>query len=125
MSTTMTITKSQPRPAQAGVMDHSIYPPIERFQTIDGLLRSHAAETEQTSAICYPVKAAADFEEHTAAEIDRYTDVAAQYYIDHGLYPAVSVTICYFAISKPTDMISSGSDVGQSTSCCFIGRFKL
>lgn len=124
MSTTMTITKSQPRPAQAGVMDHSIYPPIERFQTIDGLLRSHAAEEEQKSAICYPVKAAADFEEHTPAEVDRYTNVAAQYYIDQGLYPAVSIIMRQF-INKPTDMTSTGSDAGQSTRRRFTSRFKL
>lgn len=71
-------------------MDHSIYPPIERFQTIDGLLRSHSAEQEQKPAICYPVNTSSDFEEHTPAEVDRYTDITAQYYIDHGLRPAVS-----------------------------------
>jgi hypothetical protein len=89
MSTTTTITKPQPPALQAGVMDHSIYPPIERFQTIDGVIRSHAAEEEQKPAICYPFKTAADFEEHTPAEVDRYTDTAAQYYIDQGLQPAV------------------------------------
>jgi hypothetical protein len=71
-------------------MDHSIYPPIERFQTIDGVVRSHAAEQEQKSAICYPVSAAADYEEHTPAEVDRYVDITAQHYIDQGLPPAVS-----------------------------------
>lgn len=87
-TTTMTVTK--PPAARAGVMDHSIYPPIERFHTIDGVIRSHAAEQEQKPAMCYPVKAAADFEEHTPAEVDRYTDHAAQYYIEQGLKPAVS-----------------------------------
>jgi hypothetical protein len=72
-------------------MDHSIYPPIERFQTIDGLLRSHAAEHEQKPAICYPVNTSSDFEEHTPAEVDGYVDISAQYYIDHGLEPAVSI----------------------------------
>jgi acyl-CoA synthetase (AMP-forming)/AMP-acid ligase II len=81
---------SQQRPVQTGRMDHSIYPPIERFQTIDGLLRSHAAEQEQKPAICYPVNTSSDFEEHTPAEVDRYTDITAQYYIDQGLEPAVS-----------------------------------
>ena len=90
MSTTTTVTMSEKRPVQAGRMDHSIYPPIERFQTIDGLLRSHAAEQEQKPAICYPVNTSSDFEEHTPAEVDRYTDITAQYYIDHGLEPAVS-----------------------------------
>jgi acyl-CoA synthetase (AMP-forming)/AMP-acid ligase II len=81
---------SEKRPLQAGRMDHSIYPPIERFQTIDGLLRSHAAEQEQRPAICYPVNTSSDFEEHTPAEVDRYTDITAQYYISHGLKSAVS-----------------------------------
>jgi acyl-CoA synthetase (AMP-forming)/AMP-acid ligase II len=81
---------SEKRPVQAGRIDHSIYPPIERFQTINGLLRSHAAEQEQKPAICYPVNTSSDFEEHTPAEVDRYTDNTAQYYIDHGLEPAVS-----------------------------------
>ena len=90
MSTTTTVTMSEKRPVQAGRMDHSIYPPIERFQTIDGLLRSHAAEQEQKPAICYPVNTSSDFEEHTPAEVDRYTDITAQYYISHGLKPAVS-----------------------------------
>jgi hypothetical protein len=90
MSTTTTVTMSEKRPLQAGRMDHSIYPPIERFQTIDGLLRSHAAEQEQRPAICYPVNTSSDFEEHTPAEVDRYTDITAQYYISHGLKSAVS-----------------------------------
>jgi hypothetical protein len=90
MSTTTTVTMSEKRPLQAGRMDHSTYPPIERFQTIDGLLRSHAAEQEQRPAICYPVNTSSDFEEHTPAEVDRYTDITAQYYISHGLKPAVS-----------------------------------
>lgn len=90
MSTTMTVTKPTASvSARAGVMDHSIYPPIERFQTIDGVVRSHAAEQEQKPAICYPVSAAADFEEHTPAEVDRYTDITAQFYINQGLQPAV------------------------------------
>jgi len=93
MSTTITLTKPTAVSARAGVMDHSIYPPIERFQTIDGVLRSHAAEHEQKPAICYPVNAAADYEEHTPAEIDRYTDTTAQYYIGHGLQPAVSTGV--------------------------------
>lgn len=64
--------------------------PINRFNTLDGLLKSHAAETEQKPLICYPKSGAADFEEHTAADIDRYTDAAVQYYLANGLQPAVS-----------------------------------
>jgi hypothetical protein len=100
MSTTTTVTMSEQRPVQAGRMDHSIYPPIERFQTIDGLLRSHAAEQDQKPAICYPVNTSSDFEEHTPAEVDISVDITAQYYIDHGLKPAVS--------TKSTKMCSDG-----------------
>lgn len=70
---------------------HAGYPAIERFMTIDGLLKSHAAEADEGKRplICYPIRAAADFEEHTAGDIDRYTDVAVRYYIERGLQPAV------------------------------------
>ena len=92
MSTTVTVTQTEQRSAAtAGRMDHSIYPPIEKYQTIDGIVRSHAADKEQKPIICYPVKGAADFEEHTSAEVDRYCDTTAQYYIDNGLGLAVSI----------------------------------
>lgn len=91
MSSTVTLTKPHSRAVQAGRVDHSIYPPVEFFHTIDGVIRSHAAETEQKPFICYPVKGASDFEEHTPAEVDRYVDLAARYYVDHGLEPAVSL----------------------------------
>ncbi|SMR52769.1 unnamed protein product [Zymoseptoria tritici ST99CH_1E4] len=64
------------------------YLPIDRFLTIDGLLKSHAAESEQKPLICYPRTGAADFEEHTAADIDRYTDAAVDFYVANGLQPA-------------------------------------
>lgn len=66
--------------------------PIHRFMTIDGLLKSHAAEPDQKPLICYPRSGAADFEEYTAADIDRYTDSAVQFYLSNGLQPAVSQT---------------------------------
>jgi hypothetical protein len=70
---------------------HADYPPIEQFMTIDGLLKSHAAQPDeaQKPLICYPVRGAADFEEHTAGNIDRYTDAAVRYYMEQGLSPAV------------------------------------
>lgn len=70
---------------------HARYPPVEKFMTIDGLLRSHAAEPDaaQRPLICYPNRSANDFEEHTAKDLDRYTDVAARFYMEHGLPPAV------------------------------------
>jgi hypothetical protein len=71
---------------------HAGYPAIERFMTIDGLLKSHAAEPDRSKKplICYPVRGAADFEQHTAVDLDRHTDVVVQYYIENGLQPAVS-----------------------------------
>lgn len=56
--------------------------------TIDGLLKSHAAEQEQTPLICYPRAGASDFEEFNGQEIDRLTDAAVQYYLHNGLEPA-------------------------------------
>lgn len=72
---------------------HAGYPPIEKFMTIDGLLKSHAAQSDaaRKPLICYPVQAADDFEEHTAADLDRYTDVAVQFYLQQGLVPAVGM----------------------------------
>lgn len=70
---------------------HAQWPNIEEFQTIDGLLISHAAQPDDAKRplICYPIQGAADFEEHTAGDIDRYTDVAVCYYVEQGLPPAV------------------------------------
>lgn len=72
---------------------HSSHPPFEQFATIDGLLRSHAAQPDDPKVplICYPIRGAADFEEHTAGDIDRYTDVVARYYMERGLPPAVRI----------------------------------
>lgn len=70
---------------------HANHPPFEQFATIDGLLKSHAAQPNDSKVplICYPIRGAADFEEHTAGDIDRYTDVVARYYMERGLLPAV------------------------------------
>ena len=127
MSTTMTVTKPTASvSARAGVMDHSIYPPIERFQTIDGVVRSHAAEQEQKPAICYPVSAAADFEEHTPADVDRYTDITAQYYINQGLPPAVStITLGTSRDCKVTNVFPPGSLFGESTCGSTTGRLEF
>lgn len=57
--------------------------------TIDGLLRSHAAEPDQTPLVCYPYQGVSDFEEHTAKDIERYTNLAVQFYLRYGLEPAV------------------------------------
>jgi hypothetical protein len=70
---------------------HDSYPPFEHFATIDGLLRSHAAQPDeaQIPLICYPVRNVADFEEHTAGSIDRFTDAAVNYYMERDLSPVV------------------------------------
>ena len=70
--------------------DFSRHPPPEKFITIDGLLRSHAAEADQKPLVCYPHSGVSDFEEHTAKDLDRYVDLAVQFYIRNGLKPAVS-----------------------------------
>jgi hypothetical protein len=77
----------------ASVFSHASYPPIERFQTIDGLLKSHAAERDQKPLIAYPKSGVDDFDEHTAADLDRYTDAAVHFYTQHGLGPAVGNSI--------------------------------
>ena len=69
--------------------DFSRHPPIEDFVTIDELLKSHAAQTVQKPLICYPETGVSDFEEYSAADIDRYTDAAVEFYIRNGLEPAV------------------------------------
>jgi hypothetical protein len=70
---------------------HAEYAPVEQFMTIDGLLKSHAAQSDQARKplICYPARKADDFEEHTARDLDQYTDLAVQYYIQQGIKPAV------------------------------------
>jgi hypothetical protein len=72
---------------------HSQWPAFEQFATIDGLLKSHAAQPDEGDRplVCYPIRAAADFEEHTAGDIDRYTDVAVRFYMQQGLAPAVRI----------------------------------
>lgn len=70
--------------------DFSRHPPIERFITIDRLLKSHATEPDQRPLICYPEKGVSDFEEYSAAALDRHTDNAVDFYIRNSLPPAVS-----------------------------------
>ncbi|KAJ5376810.1 hypothetical protein N7509_013696 [Penicillium cosmopolitanum] len=69
---------------------HADYPPVEEFMTIDGLLKSHAAQLDQARKplICYPARKADDFEEHTARDLDQYTDLAVKYYMQQGIKPA-------------------------------------
>ena len=88
----MTVAETvAPTPEPTVKNDFSRHPPIERFITIDRLLKSHAAVEDQPPLICYPKKGVADFEEYTAAAIDRYTDGAVDFYVNNGLPPAVSI----------------------------------
>ena len=93
-STTVAILPSPTEDLATRLLNGTLYagyPPIEQFMTIDGLLKSHAAQPDEGKLplICYPVKKAADFEEHTGGDLDRYTDIAAHYYMERGLPPAV------------------------------------
>lgn len=56
--------------------------------TIDGLLKSHAAEPTQPPLISYPQTSFSDFEHHTAADIDKFVNAAVHYYLSQGLVPA-------------------------------------
>lgn len=78
------------------------YLPVSRFNTIDGLLKSHGAEPEQTPLICYPKEGTADFELHTGQDLDRFTDSAVQFYLANGLQSAVSClrTDCFIALTN-------------------------
>ena len=79
--------RSEQKPAAFN--DFSRHPPIEKFTTIDRLLKSHAAEPIQKPLICYPSTGISDFAEYTASALDRLTDSAVQFYIRNGLEPAV------------------------------------
>lgn len=91
---TMTATMSSPAQAQTQhafkPVDHSANPPPEKFHTIDGLIRSHAAEPDQPPLICYPRSSVEDFEEWSAEALDRFTDAAVARFMKQGLAPAVS-----------------------------------
>ncbi|KAK3670874.1 putative NRPS-like protein biosynthetic cluster [Recurvomyces mirabilis] len=73
---------------KASIFSHAAYPTIENFKTIDGLLKSHAQQKDQKPLICYPKSDVDDFEEHTAIDLDRYTDATVAFYMDSGLSPA-------------------------------------
>lgn len=63
-------------------------PSPQTYLTIDGLLRSHAAEPSDPIFIGYPAKGVIDFEEYTAKDLDRFTDAAVAKCISYGLPPA-------------------------------------
>ncbi|KAK3715521.1 hypothetical protein LTR37_007009 [Vermiconidia calcicola] len=78
--------RSEQKPAAFN--DFSRHPPIEKFTTIDRLLKSHAAEPIQKPLIFYPSTGVSDFEEYTGTALDCLTDLAVQFYIRNGLEPA-------------------------------------
>lgn len=61
------------------------------YQTLDGLIRSHAAELEEISLLAYPLVGVSDFEIYTAKALDRSVDAAVAYYREAGLSPAVII----------------------------------
>lgn len=98
--------------------DFSRHPPIEKFITIDGLLKSHAAEAEQKPLICYPKKGVSDFEEYTAAALDKFADSAVDFYTRNGLEPAVSADDP-LPVDLRTTYFHTGPQSGESASCCY------
>ena len=69
-----------------------LLPPPETYHTIDGLVRSHASEPEDFPLVAYPATGVADFEVHSARDLDRYTNAAVARYRELGLEPAVSAS---------------------------------
>lgn len=65
-------------------------PPPSTYQTLDGLLRSHASEEDDIPLVGYPAQGVDDYEVHTAKMLDRYVDAACVWYQQQGLIPAVS-----------------------------------
>lgn len=90
-ATTTTMVANELRTSRKPVAmnDFSRHRPIEDYVTIDRLLKSHAAEPQQRSLICYPNKSVSDFEEYTATMLDRFTDNAVDFYLQNGLTAAV------------------------------------
>jgi len=62
------------------------------FETIDELLKSHASEPQDIPLVGYPELELTDFKEHTAKELDIYTDAAVASYMKAGLNPAVTTS---------------------------------
>jgi len=67
------------------------------YLTIDGLIRSHAAEDADIPTIGYPAQGVSDYEIHTAKVVDRYVDAACWWYQKQGLQPAVSDTTMFLS----------------------------
>lgn len=96
-TSTITTTSTEPRLPGLSLQQQGpawcSQPPIERFMTIDGLLKSHTADPDDLPLIAYPETGVSDFKEYTAKDIDKLTDAAVARYIESGLRPAVSTSL--------------------------------
>lgn len=90
-----TVTVSAPTTVQSAAAENSTKsgmanrPPPSYYLTIDGLLKSHAAEVTDIPLVGYPATSVDDFEVHTAKTLDKYIDAACWWYQQQGLTPAV------------------------------------
>lgn len=90
-TTTVTIpAPANEKSTESGIADR---PQPSFYSTIDGLIRSHAAEDSDIPMIGYPAHGVSDYEVHTAKTVDRYVDAACWWYQKQGLQPAVGITI--------------------------------
>ena len=64
-------------------------PPPSTYQTLEGLIRSHASEDHEIPMVGYPDRGVDDYVVHTAKMVDRYVDAACWWYQEQGLRPAV------------------------------------
>ena len=80
--------------------------------TLDGMLKSHAAQSEQRPLICYPEKGVSDFKEYTAARIDGFVDSAVRFYVENGLEPAVRDNTILKTFKEETPNTRTESGVG-------------
>ncbi|KIW18118.1 hypothetical protein PV08_02406 [Exophiala spinifera] len=80
-SSTTTTTQTSPGASR---------PPPSTYWTIDGLLRSHASDSEDGDRpmFAYPASGASDYEVHTVKAVDRYVDAACWWYQKQGLEAA-------------------------------------
>ena len=64
----------------------------DEIRTIDELIKRRAIELGDATLIGYPKVDVADYEEHSARALDRYTDAAAELLQRKGLHQVVSCT---------------------------------
>ena len=91
----MSITETINPPAPAvTVTKQAVQVPVNerplpsKFNTIDGIIKSHVAEGYTSTVLAYPATGVSDFEEYTAKDLDRFIDAAVDTYIKNGVKPA-------------------------------------